>query len=91
MLILGVFFNFNLDVIFKYNRFFKILLKKGFKFVLYKKINFILLHLSLVLLLAKVDFIIKEKSNTKDTFVAYSITSIEIILALLMKVVTLNI
>lgn len=39
LLILRVLFNFVLDIVYKYNRFSKTLLKKGFEFVLNNKIR----------------------------------------------------
>lgn len=57
---LKVLFDFIINIIYKYSRFFKTLLKKGFKFVLYKKSNFVLLNSSFVSLLIEVDFILKK-------------------------------
>lgn len=42
LLILGVLFNFALDIVYKYDRFSETLLKKGFKFVSGNKISLVL-------------------------------------------------
>lgn len=57
---LRVFFNLILDIIYEYGRFAKTLLKKIVKFVLYKKNNLVLLNLDFILLLIKVNPILKE-------------------------------
>lgn len=60
LIIIKSFFNFTLDVICKYNRFFKILLEKILKFALYKKNNHVLFNFYFILLLIKINFIIKK-------------------------------
>lgn len=58
LLILKVFSNPILNIIYKYGRFFKVLLEKNFKLVLNKKVNLVLFFLYLILLLLKVDPIV---------------------------------
>lgn len=74
---------------YKCNRFFKILLKKNFKFILYTKDNIIAFNLSFMLLLAKVDFILKKQSYKKDVLMVYGIGCIKIVLILLTKIIVL--
>lgn len=59
-LILKAFFNFTLNIVYKYYRFFEKFFKKNFKFILYKKVGFIQLNLRLILLLVKVNLILKK-------------------------------
>lgn len=70
LLILKVFLNLALDVIYKCNRFFKILLKKNLKLILGKKNSFFLFFLYFMLLLLKVNFITKKKV-VKKKFITY--------------------
>lgn len=53
-------FNFILDVVYKCNRLSKALLKKDLKLVLSEKSNLILFFLYFILLLLKINFIIKK-------------------------------
>lgn len=86
---LGFFFNFILNAIYKYSRFAKILLKKGLKFVLYKESNVVLFNLNLILLLVKVDLITKKQSYKEDIFIVYGNGYVKMILTLLIKVLRL--
>lgn len=84
---LQVSFDFIPNVIYKWNRFFKILLKKNFEFVLYKKNNLVLLNLSLMLLLTEVDPISENPGHEKNAFIICGTNCVEIILILLTKIV----
>lgn len=60
LLILKVFFNFVLDTIYKYSKFFKALLEKSLEFFPGEKGSPVLFFLRFMLLLLKIDFIIKK-------------------------------
>lgn len=60
LLILEFFFNFILDIIYKYGKFSKALLKKSLEFFSDEKNGPILFFLYFILLLLKIDFIIKK-------------------------------
>lgn len=60
LLILKVFFNFVLDTIYKYSKFFKALLEKSLEFFPDKKGSPVLFFLRFMLLLLKIDFIRKK-------------------------------
>lgn len=72
LLILEVLFNFILDIIYKYGKFSKTLLKKSLEFILSKKVDFILLFLIFMLLSSKIDPILEKQSCKKDVFRVYS-------------------
>lgn len=55
----------SLNIIYKYNKFLKTLLKKDFKFVLNNRNNSILFLLHLMLMLYKIDLILKKQSCKK--------------------------
>lgn len=86
LLALGILFNFALNTSYKDNKFSKTLLEKGLKFILSKGVTF---NLYLILLLAEVDFILEKQGCKGDALVTFSISYIEIVLVLLIKVVTL--
>lgn len=79
LLVLKFFFNLIPDGIYKYNKFFKTFLKKGLKFVSYKKGNFVSFNSRFILLLAKVNFILKKWSYKGDTFMILSSSSFEMV------------
>lgn len=56
--------------------------KKDIKFVLNKNNGIIVLNLSFVLFLAKIDFIIKKQDYNKDALIFYDFKRIKIIFAL---------
>lgn len=60
LLILEVFLNFTLDIIYKRSRFSEIFLEKGLKFILYKGSGPVTFNPSLMLLPAKADHIPEE-------------------------------
>lgn len=60
MLMLRILFNFCLNIGYKQGRFSKFLLKKGVKFVLSKKNGIVVFNLSLILLLAEVNLILRK-------------------------------
>lgn len=60
LLILGFFFNFVLDIIYKYDKFSKTLLKKNLELFSNKKDSLVLFFLHFMLLPLKIDFIIKK-------------------------------
>lgn len=63
--------------------------KKGLKFVLYEESNSVLLNPSLMLLVAKIDLILKKQSRKKDMLIAHDTGYIKMIFALLIKIITL--
>lgn len=66
LLVLNIYLNFYLDISYKQDRFFDVLVKKNFEFVIYKKNDIVLFNLSLVLLLAKVNSISKKQKLKKN-------------------------
>lgn len=60
LLVLKILLNFCLDIGYKQVGFSEILLEKNLKFVLNRKNNIIALNLSLVLLQAKIDLVVKK-------------------------------
>lgn len=97
MLLLGIPLNLRLDVDHKQDRFSKSLIKKDLEFVLSKEDSLVALNLDLVLLLAKVDSILKvdfipEKQGCKkNILMAHGIGHIKIILVLSTKVIIFHI
>lgn len=81
--------DFNPDATYKGSRFSKILPKKGFEFIPSRKNSTITLNWSFVLLLAKIDLILEEQDEKKDTLRARSTDYVKIVFILLTKVVTL--
>lgn len=90
LLVLGVFFDLIPDIVNKRGGFFKTLLKESLKFVPCEGSYPVSLNLSLVLLLAEVDYISKEQDCKRDAYMAYSTGRIEIILALLIEIVAFH-
>lgn len=91
MLLLRIPLDFNLDASHKGSKFSILLLKKDFEFVLTKKDGTIVFSLSLMLLLVKIDFISEKQDCKRDVLKIYSIGYIEIVFALLTKVIALYI
>lgn len=87
LLILGILLNLGLDADYKQNRFSKTLLKKYFKFVLSKRNSTVAFDLDLVLLPAKIDSVVEKQNCKKYALRIRGIGCIEIILALLIKIV----
>lgn len=79
--------DFNLDANYKQVRFFKTLLKKDFKFVWSRKNNTIIYNISLVLLLTKIDLILKKPGYRKQILVACDFSFFEIVIIPVIKVV----
>lgn len=77
LLVLGILLNLGLDTCYKQSRFFKTLLKKNLKFILSKGVV-VAFDLSLMLLPAKINPIVKEQSRKKNAIRVY----IKIIFAL---------
>lgn len=91
LLILRILLNFGLDASYKSSGFSKILLEKNFEFIPSGRDGIVIFNFGFMLLLAKVDFISKEQSYKRDALKTFNIDHIEIILALLIKVVILHI
>ena len=91
LLILGVSFDFTPDIVNKRGRFSETLLEEGLEFVPSEKSNSVLLNLSLMLLPAEVNSILKEQSRKGDALVARSTGHVEIIFTLSAEVVTLHV
>lgn len=87
LLVLQVFFNFILDIVYKSGGFSKTLLKEVLKFVPGEWSNPVSLNLSFVLLSAKIDSIAEEQSCKVNALVAYGTGYIKIIFTLLAKLV----
>lgn len=79
LLVLEIPFNLSLDVGYKQSRFFKTLSKKCFELVLSKVNNTIILKLGLVLLLVKVDPILKKQGHKKDVLIAHDTGRVKIV------------
>lgn len=62
-----------------------IFLQKSFKFVLNRRSNIIVFNLNFILLLAKVDLIVKELGHKKDAFITHNSNFINIVFILLEK------
>lgn len=75
----------------KGSRLSKVLLEKSLKFVLSKKDGIVIFNLGLILLLVKVDSILEKQGCKKNALRAHVIGYVKIVLALLTKVVVLNI
>lgn len=84
-------FNLSPDIDYNLDRFFKILPKKNLKVVLSKRDNIIVFDLSFILLTSKIDSIIDKQSCKKNALKACGIGYIEIIFALLIKIIALYI
>lgn len=91
LLVLRVFFNLILDDFYKRGRFVKTLIEKSSEYILFKVNNLILLNLSLILLLAEINPIIKKQSWKKNVLMAFITSCIKMVLALLTKIVALYI
>lgn len=88
LLILGVFFNLTLDIIYKRNRFSKTFPKKSLKFVPYRGCGPVILDLSLILLLVEVDLILKKQGYKRDAFLAFSSSGFKMVFTLLTEIIT---
>lgn len=86
LLVLQVYFYFTSDVVYKYGRFSRTLLKECLEFILYKESDPVLLSLGFVLLPIKVDSISKKQGCKRDFLVAYYTGCVKIIFAFLTKV-----
>lgn len=60
LLVLRILLNLSLDVNYKQGGFFETLVKKNFKFALSRRDNIVVLNLTLMLLPAKIDFILEK-------------------------------
>lgn len=91
LLILRILLDFSPNAGYKRYKFSKTLSEEAFKFVLSKRDSTVVFNLSLVLLPVEVDLIVKEQNHKKDIFGVCGIGCIEIIFALLTKIVVLYI
>lgn len=91
LLIFRISLDFSLDTGHKNADFSKILSKKGFKFVLNREDNIIIFNLGLMLLLAKLDLILKEQGYKKDVLRICNTGHIKISFVLLTEVIALYI
>lgn len=89
-MILGIPLNFNLDASLKQNEFSKILLEKTLEFVSNRRDSIIAFKLDLVLLLAKVDLILKKQDCKKNVLVVYSNSNVKMIFALSINIIAFN-
>ena len=79
--------NLNLNTSYKQDRFFKTLPKKSLEFALNKKDDTIIFNLNFVLLLVKVNPVLKKQNCKKDVLIACNSSYIQIVFILLIKVV----
>lgn len=79
--------NLSSDASYKQSKFFKILPEKNFKFISSRENSIITFNLSFVLLLVKVDLILKKKSCKENVFMACSTSCVKIIFTLLTKII----
>lgn len=91
LLILKIPFNLGPDAGQKQGRFFKTLSEKGLKLVSSRKNSIVIFDLSFVLLLAKIDPVVEEKSCKKHAFRACSTSCIEMIFTLPTKIIVFHI
>lgn len=91
LLILRIPLDYSPDTNHKNGGFSKTLLKKSLKFVLSKRDGTIIFNLGLLLLLAKVDFILKDQNYERDVLGAYGIGCVKIVRALLTKILAFHI
>lgn len=89
LLVLGILLNLGLNTDHKQNRFFKTLAEKSLEFILSRRGGTIAFDLSLVLLLAEINLIAKEQSCKRNALRTYGTSHVEMILALLIKVIAL--
>lgn len=86
LLILRVCINFTSNVVYKYNKFSKIFLKKSLKYVSYKRGGFVSFDTGLILLLGEIDLILKKLNCKKDAFITFYFSSFKIVFTLLTKI-----
>lgn len=83
--------NFSPDTSQKCDEFSKTLPKKSFKFSLYKRNSIVVFNISFVLLLAKINLILKEQGRGKDILGACGTGYVKIVLALSTKIIALDV
>lgn len=91
LLVLGILLSLNLDTCHKQGKFSETLLKKSLKFVINTMDSTIVFNLGLVLLPAEVNSSPEKQGCKRDAFVDYGNSRIEMIFALLTKVIALYI
>lgn len=89
MFVLEVYLNFSANANYKYNSFFKNLLKKSIKFFSNKEKISIIFGLIFLLLLAKVDLISEKQSHKKDVFLKFNNSYVKIIFKLSIEILAL--
>lgn len=87
MVILEVFLNPIPNIIYKYNKFSKVLSKKNFELVSVKEVGCILFISCFMLLLLKIDTILKKQDYKKNMFIACGTSFFKIIFAFLAEVI----
>lgn len=88
---MGISLDFNLDASYKNGRFFKVLSEKSLKFISSRRNSTVALNLSLVLLSADVDLILKEQNCKRYLLGARGIGHVNIVFGLLAKEIALYI
>lgn len=91
LLLLKISLYLGLDISHKNSRFSKILLKKSFEFVSSRRNGIVAFNLGFIVLPVEVDPILEKYSYKRDTLGARGTNHMKIVLALLIKVVVLNI
>lgn len=87
LLVFKISLNLNLDIYYKWAGFSKTLLKKVFQLVSNKKNNINAFYLNFLLLLIKVNSIIKKKNYKKYALIIYSTSRFNLIFVILIKVI----
>lgn len=87
MLILKILLDFCLNIDYKLDRFFQILLKKDIKFILIKKNNTVAFCGNFIFFSLKLDFFSEKQDYKKYALVIYNISYIKRIFAFLTKVI----
>lgn len=91
LLVLEVLFNLIPDIVYKYSKFSKNLLKKSLKFFSSGEKGLITFNPGLILLPAEVNLILEEQSYKRYAFVTLGFSDFEIVFALLIKVVIFHV
>lgn len=91
LLMFGIPLDLGLDDSHKRGGFSKVLAEKGFEFASSRRDSIVFFNLSLVLLPAEVDFVLKERGRKGDAFVARGSGYVEIVLTLSTEVVAIHV
>lgn len=90
LLVLKLFFNLTLNIIYKRSGFPKAFLKKDLKFVSCRRVSLVKFHLGLMLLVTKVDSILEEQNCKRNAFLAFCSSRFETVPVLLTEIVAFH-